>query len=397
MKIAVIRKKYTFHGGAEGFSNTFVEAMADKGHEVHIFAIKWEACNTHRNVYFHRVPAVTFSSFFRDLSFAVLSQIMLKRQRRTFDIIQTHDKTLFQDIYRAGDGCHIEWLRQRWKRTGIAGKISIALNPYHWLILALERSIFKGRRFKKVIAISEMVKQDMIRNYSAASEDIEVIYNGVDLDKFNPAGRTSYRDMVRKEYGLSEDDFVVLFVGSGFERKGLRYLIEAVESIKEPVTVLIVGKGSEKKFQKISPDPSLPKRGNIIFCGPQCDIHKYYAAADIFVFPTMYEPFGNVHLEALASGLPVITTRNSGASEIISDGVQGFVIERPEDIDTIRDKIKFLVENPDKRHHMSQEARKRAEAFSFKRHIAQTLSLYKDLTTQLKGNPSQTGTNQHAQ
>ncbi|MEF9426232.1 MAG: hypothetical protein L0956_03325, partial [Candidatus Mariimomonas ferrooxydans] len=90
------------------------------------------------------------------------SFFLLRKQQKHLDIIQSHDKTLYQDIYRAGDGCHIEWLRQRWKSTGTYGKLSIILNPYHWLILSLERLIFKGQRFKKVIAISELVKSNII-------------------------------------------------------------------------------------------------------------------------------------------------------------------------------------------------------------------------------------------
>jgi UDP-glucose:(heptosyl)LPS alpha-1,3-glucosyltransferase len=152
MKIAILRKKYTFHGGAEGFSQSLIIRLADAGNEVHIYAIRWEGTPCSKNIYFHKVPAITFNSALRDLSFAISTRILLKREK--FDIIQSHDKTLYQDIYRAGDGCHIEWLKQRWKRTGFLGKLSIALNPYHWLILFIEKVLFNGRRFKKVIAIS---------------------------------------------------------------------------------------------------------------------------------------------------------------------------------------------------------------------------------------------------
>ncbi|MBI4847618.1 MAG: glycosyltransferase family 4 protein [Nitrospirae bacterium] len=256
MKIAIIRKKYTFHGGAESFSGSFIEKLADDGHEMHIFAIKWEASGTHKNIHFHKVPAITFNSFLRDLSFAISSYFLLKTQRRKFDIIQSHDKTIYQDIYRAGDGCHIEWLRQRWKRIGIAGKLSMVLNPYHWLILDLEHEILRRHRYKKIIAISEMVKKNIIDNYKVPPSDIEVIYNGVDTDKFHPANREKFRNEIRRKHGLSENDFVVLFMGSGFERKGVGALVQAVERIKEPVAVLVVGKG---KHPPVSP---LNKGGN---------------------------------------------------------------------------------------------------------------------------------------
>jgi len=164
MKIAILRKKYTFHGGAEGFSQSIIKQLAGTGHEVHIYAMKWDSNPTAKNIYFHKVPAITFNSTLRDLSFALSACRLLKRE--PFDIIQSHDKTLYQDIYRAGDGCHIEWLGQRWKRTGLVGKLSIAFNPYHWLVLFMERLIFKGHRFKKVIAISELVKKNIIEHYN---------------------------------------------------------------------------------------------------------------------------------------------------------------------------------------------------------------------------------------
>jgi len=372
VKIAIIRKKYTFHGGAEGFSSSFIENLADKGHEIHIFAIKWQADKQQRNVHFHRVPAVTFISFLRDLSFALSSFFLLKRRRKHFDIIQTHDKTLFQDIYRAGDGCHIEWLRQRWKRTGTAGKASIVLNPYHWLILVLERCIFGFHRFRKIIAISELVRRNITDNYGVDSSDIEVIYNGVDTARFDPRNRAKYRGVIRRKYGLSDTDFVVLFVGSGFERKGVKYLIEAVESVSGPVSLMIVGKGSGKRFRGEG-----MKR--IIFCGPQKEIHKYYAAADIFVFPTMYEPFGNVHLEALASGLPVVTTKQSGAAEIIKDGVHGFVVNGPEDSKAIAEKIRFFTDNRDQLRLMGENARRLAGEFTFEKHVARMEALYREI------------------
>lgn len=376
MKIAIIRKKYTYHGGAEGFSGRFIDLLAAEGHEIHIFAIQWQAEKVNGNVHFHKVPAITFISFLRDLTFAISSYILLRRQRKYFDIIQTHDKTLYQDIYRAGDGCHIEWLQQRWKRTGLTGKISIICNPYHWLILWLERAIMRGNRFRVIIAISNMVKNNIIQHHGVAPDKIEVLYNGVDLDRFNPENRGEYRRAIRERYGMTEKDFVILFVGSGFERKGVKYLLQAVESVPGPVAVMIVGKGKKPIFSPHDKGWPFQRKQKIVFCGPQKDIEQFYAAADIFVFPTMYEPFGNVHLEALASGLPVITTKNSGAAEIIADGEQGFVIDRPEDVASLSEKVKYFLQHRDRGESMSHNARKLAEKFSHDRHIGKVLELY---------------------
>ncbi len=373
MKIAIIRKKYIFHGGSESFSNSFIKALSEEGHEVHIYAIKWEILENLKNIYFHRIPCISFNSFLRDLTFAISSLFLLKRERAYYDIIQSHDKTLFQDIYRAGDGCHIEWLKQRWKIKGILGKLSILLNPYHWLILILERKIFNGHRFKKIIAISEFVKKNILDNYNVDEKDIEVIYNAVDLQRFNPANKNIYRKEIRNKYSIPEDKFVILFVGSGFERKGLNYLLRALDLVTDPLTLLIVGKGLKIQSKDFN------NKHQILFCGAQREIFKYYAASDIFVFPALYEPFGNVHLEALASGLPVITTKLTGAAEVIKNDIHGYVIPTPEEYSLIAEKINFFVRNPEKREMMSLNARKLAEDFSFEIHLGKIFNLYKGI------------------
>lgn len=365
MKIAILREKYDSYGGAEVYSQNLIEHLARNGHSVHIYAIKWDGPSV-ESVYFHRVPAVKFDPFLRDLTFAISSYFLLKREK--FDIIQTHGKTFYQDIYRAGDGCHIEWLRQRWQRTNLKGKIHIILSPYNWLILLLERIIFEKHRFKKVIAISELVKRNIIQNYHIKEKDIEVIYNGVDLQKFNPRNKNLYRTEIRKLYNIPEEEFVVLLVGSGFERKGVKFLLKAVEKISKPLTVMIVGKDSKRKEELI-------KNQRIIFCGPQKEIHKYYASVDVFVLPAIYEPFGNVHLEALASGLPVITTKLTGGAELIEDGVNGFVVDRPEDVEKIAERIICLMDKNENQR-MGLNARKTAEKFSIDNHIERMVNFY---------------------
>jgi UDP-glucose:(heptosyl)LPS alpha-1,3-glucosyltransferase len=381
VRIAIVRKKYTFHGGAEGFSQSLITQLSRCGHEIHIFAIQWELSSSLPNVFFHKVRAVTFNSVLRDVSFALLSSRLLKRE--SFDVIQSHDKTLYQDICRAGDGCHIEWLRQRWKRAGLAEKASIVVNPYHWLILALERTIFLQHRFRKVIAISEFVKKSLIEHYHVPEEDIRVIYNGVDLEKFHPRNRERHRSRIRRHYAIPDDAFVILFVGSGFERKGLRYLLQAVDLIAKPVTVIVAGKGAARKYAGFS------GRQRVIFCGPQPEVSSYYAASDLFVLPTIYEPFGNVHLEALASGLPVITTKLSGASEIITDGIQGYVVEVPDRYRELAEKIELVIGNTDLREAMGLQARKRAEEFSFGRYIDEVMRLYREVSLREGGAASE--------
>lgn len=377
MRIAIIRKRYSFHGGAEGFSQSLLRLLAEEGHEVHIYAIEWAGIPPRENVFFHSVPAVVFNSFLRDLTFAIACFLLLKKRKNYYDVIQSHDKTLYQDLYRAGDGCHIEWLNQRLKRRGIFGRWGIKMNPYHWLVLRMERMILKGHRFRKIIAISGMVKRNIIEHYGVDESDIAVVYNGVDLKRFRPQNRDLYRNEIRKRYAVDESEFVLLCVGSGFERKGIRYILQAIERITAPLTLIIAGRGSAEKYR------SLIQRQTVIFCGPQKEIHKFYAASDVFVSTPIYEPFGNACLEALASGIPIITTRLSGASEILEDGREGFLVNEPEDTGFIAEKINRLMDR-DVQERMCRDARKLAERYSLENHIHEMMRVYDTIKPDLK-------------
>lgn len=372
MKIALVRKKYTFHGGAESHMQKLAEALASRGHELHIFAAQWDASFTAERISVHKVPSLKFNSILRDLTFAAASYSILKKQRTCFDIIQSHDKTLYQDIYFAGDGCHVEWLKKRRRHSGLFTKLSIFLNPYHRLVLALERSVFEGHRFRKIVAISDLVKKEIISNYRVDPKDIEVVYHGIDTETFNPGNRGLFRDEIRKKHSIGDEEQTVLFVGSGFERKGLAYLLRAIEICPRPLTALIAGKGRFSRYEHFV------KRQRVIHCGPQPDIRKYYAAADLCVIPAIYEPFGLVHLEALASGLPVITTRRSGGSELITDNVNGYVVDTPEDTGAIAEKIEEALAKGTYET-LRKNARTSAEKFTFDRHVERMTEIYRSL------------------
>ncbi|PIP71766.1 MAG: hypothetical protein COW89_10050, partial [Nitrospinae bacterium CG22_combo_CG10-13_8_21_14_all_47_10] len=166
------------------------------------------------------------------------------------------------------------------------------------------------------------------------------------------------------------------FVGSGFERKGLKPLLQATPYLRpEDWKLVIMGKGNWKKYIQFSPENL---RSRIIYKEPVPDIEKYYSAADIFVLPSIYEPFGNANLEALASGLPVITTRHCGAADIIQHKKNGLIVENPESAQEIAENINTLFDQ-DLRQSMSQNARALAEQFSVERNTREMLKVYQEI------------------
>ena len=372
MKIAVIRQKFVNYGGAEQFVSGYTRYLAEMGHEVHIFANQWTPSH-HPNIKIHSVRAVTKNSFLRVLSFAwfALQAISFK----SYDIVQSHERLWLQDIYRAGDGCHREWLERRSSFLPLIKRLFLNFNLFHQLILRLEKRIFEKGECKKIIAISEMVKRDILKHYRLPEDRVKVVYNGIQLDRFDPSNKKYFCDEVRQQLKISDHEVMILFVGSGFERKGLEYLIKSVQYVKEKNwRLVLVGKGKWRKYLKFT---SKKNQEKITCLEPIDEIEKLYAAADFFILPSIYEPFGNANLEALASGLPVITSQNTGASEIITPKKEGIILEDPSDSKSIAEAIDYLMD-PKNREPMMKSARSLAEKFTQQRNASEMLKIYQE-------------------
>ena len=373
MKIAIIRQKFVLYGGAEQFVQGYIHQLAEVGHDIHIFANQWSPSN-HPNIHFHHVPSFKVNAFIRTLSFAWFAARAVSKE--SFDIIQSHEKTWKQNVYRVGDGCHKEWLEQRKRLTPKLKGFFLSYNPFHQLILKLERNLFESGQCTKFIAISQMVKKNILKHYQCSQENISVVYNGVDLTRFHPDNRNKYRAIIREELGISENSILILFVGSGFERKGLKALLLSTQHFRpEDWRLLIVGKGKLSKYLEFAP---ANLRSQILHKEPIPDIEKYYSAADIFVLPSIYEPFGNANLEALASALPIITTRNCGSADIIQHGGNGLIVETPESSQEIAENINILFD-PLLRKSMGQKGRALAEKFSMKKNTFEMLKTYQEI------------------
>jgi UDP-glucose:(heptosyl)LPS alpha-1,3-glucosyltransferase len=373
MKIAIIRQKYAPYGGAEKFSEQFIERLAQLGYEVHIFAREWKESG-HPNVFFNKIAVNSKSSTLRLLEFNQEVERVLSSH--SFDLIQSHERTTCQDIYRAGDGCHKEWLVQRKKYYPIKGWLSF-LNPFHWAVLKIEREIFTPENYKKIIAISKMVKKDIQYHYKLADKDITVVYNGVALQRFHPSSRSDNYRYIRQKLDIPPNALSILTVGSGFERKGLKFLIKSLKYLEaKDWRLVVIGRGNWSKYRRYV---SWKNRNKLIYIPPPVEsLEKYYAAADIFALPSLYEPFGNANLEALASGLPIVTSKTSGASELITHKLNGMVVQNPGDKLEIAAHINYL-NDKSIRESMGRQARKVAEEYSQEKNIEKMVRLYKNL------------------
>ena len=361
MKIALVRKTYSPYGGAERYLAQLIDRLSQQGHEIHVFAHNWETkVQDHlrerkKSVVFHRVFLIPSPSFLEALSFAYFSKRLL--EEGTFDIIHSFERTLYQDIYRAGDGCHREWLIQRKKMDPWIKRLSHPVNPLHRSLLFLEKRLFQSARLKKIMANSQRGKEDIIRHYGVPPEKIEVIYNGVDLDVFHPRNVALYRNPLREELGIDPEAYVILFLGSGFWRKGLDSLIASFPKIKKeiPQAYLIVA-GKDRTHEYRERAVQLGVENGIRFLGPTQRGKELCAASDLFALPTVYDPFSNACLEAMATGIPVLTTLQNGIAELIRDGENGFLISEPKEGRQIGEKI-IAHSHSDKKGEMGRRAR----------------------------------------
>ena len=262
------------------------------------------------------------------------------------------ERVVCPDIYRAGDGVHKVFLEIEKKSI---------FNPLHLVYLFIEKRMFQNA--KKIIAISNMVKNDIIKTYNIPSEKIEVIYNGIPLKE-----EADSLDL-RKEFNIKNEK-IILYVGSGFKRKGVKEALEIVSKLKGDFKFFVVGKEKKISWYK-NYAKELKIEDKVIFTGPRVDVDKFYSMADIFLFPTRYEPFGSVIIEALNFGCVVFTTENCGGGEVLK---KEFIID-----DNIVFKIQNLLDNKNKLKKLQKEAKEISKNFSIEKNVQQTLKVINEV------------------
>jgi len=269
---------------------------------------------------------------------------------------------------------HREWLLQRARALGWAGRLGTALNPYHHYVKAAEKALFTSPRLKAVICNSRMVRDEIKQYFGTAEEKLHVIYSGVDTQAYHPDLK-KHRAAIRTQYGIPPEATLFLFVGSGFVRKGVPALLEAMNSLPGNVCLLVVGRDKNmNRYRERAQAPGLSQR--VFFAGSQADVKPYYGAADALVLPTLYDPFPNVALEAMAAGLSVITSFKSGAAELIENGKNGFVCDAL-DVPALTAHMRAVT--PESARIMGTAARATVEPISLERMSVAMHDLYNSL------------------
>jgi UDP-glucose:(heptosyl)LPS alpha-1,3-glucosyltransferase len=328
VKIAIIRQRYNPYGGAERFVERALAALADEGAEVTLITRNWDGAPRQGFKQLTCDPA--YSRLFggraaRDRSFSAAAQ--QEMAKGGFDITQSHERIPGCMIFRAGDGVHAAWLAHRTRVLGPLQRLTQTWSPYHRYVIGAEKAMFEHPALRAVVCNSQMVADEICHFYGVDRNRLHVIYNGVDTAVFHPGLADEFRLPTRVQAGIPESAPLLLFVGSGFERKGVPQLLRAFSGARnQAMHLAIVGADRKLKAMRALAE-KLGVSQRVHFTGPLKDVRPWYGAADGFVLPTLYDPCPNAALEAFASGLPVLTSTTCGAKEWVQPGKNGWIVD----------------------------------------------------------------------
>lgn len=342
--ITFIRRRWTPTGGAENYLNRLACRMQQKGIKTRLICESWQSSQT----FFDEITELKISgaSHTYPKKFADQTNELLKKMGQEKGIVFSMERGIQADIYRAGDGVHRVWLEKRAAQNPFLGTLRNFFNAKNKIVLALENFTFQPENTRCVIANSEMVKRDILSKFQYPQNQIEVVLNGVDIAFFSSGNRQNGR----KVMGWDDDKVIFLLVGAGKERKGHRIAQEVVAKIGKKAELAIVDQS------------------------PSCSMPDVYAGADVFLLPTLYDPFANVTLEAMAAGLPVITTATNGGSQIIKSGCDGYVVSHSYEIETFVSLGRELLDE-EFRLRMGKRAQEKVKEFTLEKNVEYTLEV----------------------
>jgi UDP-glucose:(heptosyl)LPS alpha-1,3-glucosyltransferase len=344
-------------GGTEADLVRVAAGLVARGHTVDLICVRPAGAPV--GVRTHRVPVLRAGRLARLLSFAAVAPRLAARCHA--DVVVGFGRTLRQDIVRVGGGTHRSYLAQMQRSGGRGPRVG----PYHRAILWLEGRMFGPGGCREVVAVSARAAAEVRADYGVAADHVRVLYNGVDLERFHPRPDAGEVHVLRHILGIGSDERVVLGVGSGFVRKGFDLLLRLWQDAP-PIGAHLVLVGRDQQLARFRREAAaLGARVHVL--GPRDDVPLLMAAADVVCVPSRQEAFGNVVLEAMASGTPVVTSRLVGAAELLHPPLDDLVVPSPEALPAVR---RALERACGEQHRVyAAAARLAAEARPWSRHL----------------------------
>jgi UDP-glucose:(heptosyl)LPS alpha-1,3-glucosyltransferase len=353
VKIALVIERFEPGGGVENVAWQVARGLADAGDDVTVLARRGRA-----------LPGITLRrlsapSFWQPLRVVAFSRAAARASATGFDVVHTFSRTRHQDVYRAGGGSHAEYMEGQYGAWGARWR---RLSPRHATLLGIESRVFADAR-QIVQCNSALVRGQLQRRHGVPDDRLVVIRNGVDLQRFRPASPAPGRS------ACDPRGPVWLLVGSGWRRKGLDVALRALAGA--PGVLRVVGRDAPGPWRALAARLGVADR--LELAGTTTEPERAYAEADALLLPTRYDAFANVCLEALACGLPVVTSGANGAAEILGDA--GIVVPDPEDAPGFARALVALAD-PAERARRAAAARGIAERHSWEAHVTALRALY---------------------
>jgi UDP-glucose:(heptosyl)LPS alpha-1,3-glucosyltransferase len=360
--------------GSERRYGELIKGLRQEGCALHLFARRWDVAAA-AGLTCHRIP-VAGPDAVQALTFALGALAVTRRWRGRLDLVHSHAKSLGEDIVSPGGSAHRALVRvlgahdPRWRRLGRAW------HPRHRSPVLVERWQFRLAR--RIVTNSRWSARVLAESYPFAAARTQTVYNGVDAAHFTPGLRQQHRSATRASLGVGAEQPLFLLVGAGVRRKGMMELLEAFARLPSPASRLVlVGRRDARESPLVA--GALARLGlgeRVILHDFTADPRPFYAAADAFVLPTIFDPFSNATAEALACGLPVITTTANGVSELMTDGREGFIVP-PSDAGALGTALARMLDAD--RATMGQASRALAETLTWRRHVDAMLAIYGDV------------------
>lgn len=383
MKVALVAEWLdAWRGGAETSTLQFVHHLMKQDVELHVFTRSRPSPT--RGLHVHTISGASMSRTRRSITFAHRVERLLRSD--IFDVIHAISPCRCADIYQPRGGTVVEAIERNLAllKTSPGRRVKRYANHFNFkqrYLLALERDLLGRQDGPLVVAISDYVVRQLKDHYALPDGRIRKIYNGVEPDRTAASERDRHRAAIRREFGIHEDHCLALLIAHNFRLKGLQRWMEALALLVDRgvtgVRSLVVGKGDSERWLRLA--ARLGITDYLTFTGPTERVSEFHHAADLLVHPTYYDPCSRVVLEAMVAGLPCVTTRWDGASEMIEDGSNGYVLDDPGDIQAIADRVERLCSS-DRCKRMGHAASAVADRVSMARHTAELLSLYEEMS-----------------
>jgi UDP-glucose:(heptosyl)LPS alpha-1,3-glucosyltransferase len=384
MKIALVTHGYDRLKGIHRCVVELAERLSTE-HEVHVFMSNPVPAGP-TSIRFHTVPTPGSRWYTRYLSFFLTSGWCLRQE--AFDLVHLHIPSLYPGEIAT---CHSVPIAGIHTVMELRGRGSLHLSgrfmtPY-WLLDRVFRYNLGSRARNYAIAVSAKVARELVEWYGRAESRIRIVPNAVDAEQFSPRHSVPWRPIVREAHGIPVGAPIFLFAGNGFKLKGLGFVLEALHRIRGLGTyLLVVGDSVGEQAEFDDRVRSLGLQGQVRFAGPQPEIWRYFAACDAFILPSIYESSGLVILEAMASGLPVLASVESGsASELLVNGKNGFLISRCDAVEELAERMEACLEDPDRRREMGRQARATVMPLSWDAMIQGTVGVYEEVRNRRDG------------